>query len=325
MNRRVFLIGSIVGVFASSLPAEAQRVGKVYRVGMLLAGERPTQVQALRQGLQELGYTEGQNVVVEVRHADGRFERLPAIAAELVRLKVDVIVATGSEGVQAAKNATRTVPIVMTYVGDPIGRGFVTSLAHPGGNITGVANLGDELDTKRLELLTEAVPRLSRIAVLWNPPQPAHAAQLKNLEVAAQSLGVELQPVAVTVSEDLTDAFAAILRERTSAVTMLGSLLHSQNLMRIAELARKAKLPAISYNLRFPEVGGLMAYAGKEEDIFRRATIYVDRILKGARPADLPIEQATTFELVINLKTAKALGLTIPPSLLLRADQVIDP
>jgi putative ABC transport system substrate-binding protein len=324
MNRRVFLIGCTVGAFASSLPAEAQQVGKVYRVALLLAGERPTQVEALRQGLRELGYREGQDVVLEVRHADGRFERLPAIAAELVRLKVDVIVATGSEGVQAAKNATRTVPIVMTYVGDPVGRGFVTSLAHPGGNITGVANIGDELDTKRLELLKEVVPRLARIAVLWNPPQPAHAAQLKNLEIAARSLGVELQPIAVTVPEDLTDAFAAIVRKRASAVTMLGSLLHSQNLLRIAELARKAKLPAISYNLRFPEVGGLIAYAGREEDIFRRAAIYVDRILKSAQPADLPIEQATKFELIINMKTARTLGLTIPSSVLLRADRMVE-
>jgi ABC-type uncharacterized transport system substrate-binding protein len=314
---------ALLALLTAPLAAEGQPAGKVYRVGMLLAGERPAQIEALRQGLRELGYTEGQNVVVEVRHADGRFERLPAIAAELVRLKVDVIVATGSEGVQAAKNATDTVPIVMTYVGDPVDRGFAASLSRPGGNITGVANVGDELDTKRLQLLKEAVPRIARIAVLWNPPQPAHAAQLKNLEVAARSLGVELQLVAIRVQEDFAGAFAAIQRERTSAVTMLGSLLHSQNLVRIAELARKAKLPAISYNLRFPELGGLMAYAGKEEDIFRRAAIYVDRILRGARPADLPIEQATKFELIINLKTAKALGLTIPPSVLARADEII--
>jgi putative ABC transport system substrate-binding protein len=324
MNRRAFLIGSLVGMLASSVSAEAQQARKVYRVGMLLAGDRPSQVEALRQGLRELSYIEGQNIVVEVRHAEGRFERLAVIAAELVRLKVDVIVATGSEGVQAAKNATDTVPIVMTYVGDPVDRGFAASLASPGGNITGVANLGDELDIKRLELLKEVVPGIKRIAVLWNPPQPAHAAQLKNLEVAARSLGVELQPIAIRVQEDFVGAFAAILRERTSAVTMLGSLLHSQNLVRIAELAREAKLPAISYNLRFPELGGLMAYAGKEEDIFRRAAIYVDRILKGARPADLAIEQATKFELIINVGTARALGLTIPASLLLQADRVIE-
>jgi putative ABC transport system substrate-binding protein len=241
-----------------------------------------------------------------------------------VRLKVDVIVATGSEGVQAARNATPTVPIVMTYVGDPVDRGFVTSLARPGGNITGVANIGDELDAKRLELLKEVVPRLTRVSVLWNPPQPAHAAQLKNLQMAAGSLGVDLQPVAIRVSEDLPGAFKTVLREGASAVTMLGSLLHSQNLTPIAELARKVKLPTISYNLRFPELGGLMAYAGKEDDIFRRAAVYVDKIFKGAKPADLPVEQATKFELIINLKTAKALGLTIPPSLLARADQVIE-
>jgi putative ABC transport system substrate-binding protein len=324
MDRRAFVSAIALGLIVPPLASEAQPAGKVYRVGMLLAGERPTQVEALRQGLRELGYIDGENVVIEARHADGRFERLPAIAAELVRLKVDVIVATGSEGVQAAKNATHTVPIVMTYVGDPVGRGFVASVARPGGNITGVANLADELDTKRLELLKEVVPRIAHIAVLWNPPQPAHATQLKNLGVAAQSLGVRLQPVAVRVSEDLDGAFSAILRERAGAATMLGSLLHSQNLTRIAELARKAKVPTISYNLQFPRVGGFMAYAAKEEDIFRRASIYVARILKAARPADLPIEQPTKFELVINMKTAKTLGLTIPQSLLLRADQVIE-
>lgn len=324
MNRRVFVIGSGVGLIASSVLAEAQQARKVYRVGMLLAGDRPTQVQALRQALRELSYIEGQNIVIEVRHAGGRFERLPAVAAELVRLKVDVIVAAGSEGVQAAKNATRTIPIVMTYVGDPVDRGFAASLARPGGNITGVANIGDELDAKRLELLKEVVPQITRVAVLWNPPQPAHSTQLKNLERAARSLGVELQPVAIRVQEDFDRAFAAMVGARTSAVTMLGSLLHSENLLRIAELARNAKLPAISYNLRFPELGGLMAYAGKEDDIFGRAATYVDLILKGARPADLPIEQATKFELIINGRTARVLGLTIPPSLLLQADRLIE-
>jgi putative tryptophan/tyrosine transport system substrate-binding protein len=324
VDRRRFLVTSVAGALSVPLAAEAQQVGKVYRVGMLLAGERPIQVEALRQGLRELGYIEGQNVRIEVRHADGRFERLSVIAAELVRLKVDVIVGTGSEGVQAAKNATHVIPIVMTYVGDPVDRGFVESLARPGGNITGVANLGDELDIKRLELLKKVVPRIARVAVLWNPPQPAHATQLKNLELGARSLGVGLQPVAITRAEDLDGAFSAILRDRAGGVTMLGSLLHSQNLTRIAELARKAKVPTISYNLRFPEAGGFMAYAAKEEDIFRRAAIYVDRILKGDRAADLPVEGPTKFELIINLKTAKALGLTIPPSLLLRADQVIE-
>jgi putative ABC transport system substrate-binding protein len=322
MERRAFVAG-ILALLAAPLAAEAQQAAKVYRVGMLLAGERPTQVEGLRQGLREVGYIDGQNVVIEVRHAEGRFERLPAIAAELLRLKVDVIVATGSEGVQAAKDAAHTVPIVMTYVGDPVSRGFVASLARPGGNITGVANLGDELDTKRLELLKEVAPNIARIAVLWNPPQPAHATQLKNLEAGARLLGVQLQLVPVRVPEDLDGAFSTILRERAGAVTMLGSLLHSQNLMRIAELAHKAKVPTISYNLRFPGVGGFMAYAAAEEDIFRRAAVYVHRILQGAKPADLPIEQPTKFELVINLKTAKALGLTIPPSVLARADEII--
>jgi putative ABC transport system substrate-binding protein len=323
MDRRAFLAGS-AALLAAPLAAEAQQPGKVYRIGMLLAGDRPVQVEGLRQGLRERGYVEGQNVVIEVRHAGGRFERLPAIAAELMGLKVDVIVATGSEGVQAAKDAAPNVPIVMTYVGDPVNRGFVASLAQPGGNVTGVANLGDELDIKRLELLKEVVPRIARIAVLWNPPQPAHATQLKNLEGAARTLGVQLQPVPVRTSEDLEGAFSAILRERAGAVTMLGSLLHSQNLTRIAELARKANVPTISYNLLFPEVGGFIAYAAAERDIFGRAATYVDRILQGAKPGDLPIEQPTKFELILNLKTAKSLGVTIPRSVLLRADQVIE-
>jgi putative ABC transport system substrate-binding protein len=312
MNRRTFIV-TAAGVLAASLSAEAQQPGKVWRVGMLLAGERPSQVEALREGLRELGYNDGQNVVIEVRHADGRFERLPAAAGELVNRKIDVIVATGSEGVQAARTATHTIPIVMTYVGDPVSRGFVASRARPGGNVTGVANLADELDIKRLELLKEVVPKIARIAVLFNPPQPAHATQLRNLEVAAQSLSVRLQPVAVRGSADFDGAFSTILRERAGGVTMLGSLLHSGSLAQIAELALKGKVPAISYNLKLPTVGGLMAYASTEEDTYRRAALYVARILRGAKPADLPVEQPTKFELVINLKTAKALGLTIPP------------
>ena len=211
----------------------------------------------------------------------------------------------------------------MTYVGDPVSRGFVASLARPGGNITGVANLADELDIKRLELLKEVVPKIAHIAVLFNPPQPAHATQLRNLELAAQSLSVRLQPVAVRGSADLDGAFSTILRERAGGVTMLGSLLHSESLAQIAELALKGKVPAISYNLNFPTVGGLMAYASTEEDTYRRAALYVARILGGAKPADLPVEQPTKFELVINLKTAKASGLTIPPSVLARADEII--
>jgi ABC-type uncharacterized transport system substrate-binding protein len=312
MNRRTFIV-TAAGVLAASLSAEAQQPGKVWRVGMLLAGERPSQVEALREGLRELGYNDGQNVVIEVRHADGRFERLPAAAGELVNRKIDVIVATGSEGVQAARTATHTIPIVMTYVGDPVSRGFVASLARPGGNVTGVANLADELDIKRLELLKEVVPKIARIAVLFNPPQPAHATQLRNLEVAAQSLSVRLQPVAVRGSADFDGAFSTILRERAGGVTMLGSLLHSGSLAQIAELALKGKVPAISYNLKLPTVGGLMAYASTEEDTYRRAALYVARILRGAKPADLPVEQPTKFELVVNLKNAKALGLMIPP------------
>jgi ABC-type uncharacterized transport system substrate-binding protein len=239
-----------VSLAIAPLAVEAQPAGKVHRVGMMT--DRQDHIEALRQGLRELGWLEGQNFVIESRGVGGRFARLPEAAAELVRLKVDVIVCGGSESVQAAKAATRTIPIVMTFVGDPIGQGFIVSFARPGGTITGLSNLSHDLDTKRLELLKEVAPRITRIAVLWNPPQPAHAEALKNLEHAARALGVQLlQPIAMKGSEDLDGVFAAIRREGAGAVTMLGSGLHVANFKRIAELALKAKLPTgLGYSSR---------------------------------------------------------------------------
>jgi putative tryptophan/tyrosine transport system substrate-binding protein len=321
MDRRAFL--ATLGVLAARPAAEAQQPGKVYRVGLMI-GDVPARVEAFRAGLSALGWTEGQNIVLELRGSGGRFESHARMAADLVRLPVDVIVAGGSESVQAAREASASIPIVMTLVGDPVDRGFIASFTRPGGSITGLANLSVELDAKRLELLKELVPGLRRVAVLWNPPQPAHKTALARLDSAAKVLGIRLLPVAVNADKDLDPAFEAVRRERAAGVTMLGSTVHFANLERIAQSGIRAKVPVVSWTSTFTSAGGLLAYGPDENDLTRRAASYVDRILKGAKPADLPVEQPTKFELVINLKTAKALGLTIPPSLLQRADQVIE-
>jgi putative tryptophan/tyrosine transport system substrate-binding protein len=321
MERRAFLAGS-AALLAAPLAAEGQQAGKVYRVGLLTDSVQA--VENLREGLRELGYREGQSFLIEQRKTEGRFERLPAAVESLVRLPVDVIVAGGSESVRAARSATQTIPVVFTNVGDPIEQGFVASYAKPGGNITGVANMVAELTGKWLELLKEVRPSLTRVAVLWNPPQPAHQGLLRALESAAARLRLDAHRVSVRTSEELEAAFATIRGERVGGLTMLGSLLHFRSLRRIAAFAHETRLPAVAWTNTFPEAGGLMSYGVAEGHSYRRAATYVDKILKGAKPADLPVEQPTKFELVINLKTAKALGLTIPPSLLLRADQVIE-
>ncbi len=317
MRHAAIVASLVIGLLAAILAAETQ-AEKVYRIGVLRTGfPPPARDQALdvfRQGLRELGYVEGKNATLELRWAEARFDRFPALAVDLVRLRVDVIVASGSEAVQAAKNATRTIPIVMAFAGYPVELGFITSLARPGGNVTGLSNLNYELDLKRLELLKESVPQIARIAVLRNPPQPAHDPQLKNLELAARSLGIQLRPLAVRTSEDLDGAFSAIRREGAGAVTILPSAIHGQNARRIADLALKARLPTISWQREFPAVGGLMGYDANQTELTRRAATYVDRILKGANPAEMPVEQPTRFELVVNLKTAKTLGLTVPQS-----------
>jgi putative ABC transport system substrate-binding protein len=316
-----------LALVSAPLATHGQPSGKAHRLGVLRNGAPPpapdAQLEAFRRGLRELGWVEGKNVVLDLRWADGQVDRLPALAAELVRLRPDVIVAGGSEGVQAAREATATIPIVMMFIGYPIELGFIESLARPGGNVTGLSNLNFELDIKRLELLREIVPRVARLAILWNPMQPAHEGQLGHVERAARALGVEPRPIAVRSAGDLEGAFATMRRERVGAVTMLPSALHAQSFRRIADLALAARLPAASWQARFAEVGGLMAYGPDQNDMARRAATYVDRILKGARPGNLPVEQPTTFELVVNLRTAKALGLTIPRSVLVRADEVI--
>ena len=328
MDRRVFL-GALAGsvLLTAPFPAEAQQPGKVYRIGVLeqggLPGPNPV-YEAFRQQLHQLGYIEGQNIVFEYRPAEGRAERLPDFAAELVRLKVDVIVAGGTLGPQAAKHATGTIPIVLAAAGDPVGTGLVASLAKPGGNVTGLSNHSAELTGKRLQLTKEVVPGLSRVAVLWNAANPIAELVFKETEAAARTLGVQIQSLEVRSSDDFENALLAAVNGRAGALFVVDDPLVFRNRTRIAEFAARNRLPATAFYKQFAEAGGLMTFGASLADLYRRAAIFVDKILKGAKPADLPVEQPTKFELVINLKTAKALGLTIPPSLLQRADQVIE-
>jgi len=266
---------------------------------------------------------EGQNFAIEERWAEGRAERLPDLAADLVRLKVDVIVTGSTPGARAAKQATTKIPIIAVVVGDPVGTGLVASLARPGGNLTGLSDITVDLSAKRLELLKEVAPTASRVAVLWNPTHPTNPLQLRETQVAAQALGLTLQPVVVGSSDELERAFAAMMRERASALLVLAETLTLLHRRRLADLAAKNRLPAMYPFREQAEAGGLMSYGPSIPDMYRRAAVYVDKILKGAKPADLPVEQPTRFELVINLKTAKALRLTIPPSVLIRAEEVI--
>jgi putative ABC transport system substrate-binding protein len=311
-----------LSLLAAPLTAEAQEATHVYRIGLL--NSAPTsRVEAFRQSLRELGYVEGQNLVIESRYAEGSVERFPDLAAELVRLKVDVIVA-GGPAVRAAQHATRTIPIVMAGANDPVGEGFVASLAHPGGNITGLSLLGAELPGKRLEILKEMVPQNARIAVLANPAHPRYGSVMHNLMVAAQALGLHLHVVEIRRADELDTAFAAMTQARADALVVVddGVLLSSSLGGRIADLAATSRLPAMYIAKFHVEAGGLMSYGASFPDIWRRAATYVDKILKGAKPADLPIEQPIKFEFAINLKTAKALGITFPPTLLMQADEV---
>ncbi len=330
---RIRGVGPIVilalAILAAPFAAGAQQPGKVYRIGFL-SNAPPTAPEvsrnwgAFRQGLGERGWVEGQNFVMEHRWTAGRVERFPSLAAELVSLKVDVIIALSGPGAHAAKQATRAIPIVMLYGADPVGEGLVDSLARPGGNLTGLTYfVGPEIVGKHLELLKEAVPQVSRVAVLLNPASRGSPAFLRETQAAAQVLAVKLQLLEVRNPNELEGAFAAMTRERANALLVLPHPFTFVHARRIADLAAKSRLPAVYAFRESVEAGGLMAYAADAPDMFRRAAGYVDKILKGARPADLPVEQPTRFELVINLKTAKALGLTIPPSVLFRADQVI--
>ena len=315
-----------VVLLAVAVIAEAQQPAKIPRIGYL-GGTFPSidsaRYDAFRQGLRELGYMEGKNIVIERRHAEGKPDGERAFAAELVRLKVDVIVTGGSNPTRAAKEATATIPIVMTQDPDPIGNGFVASLARPGGNITGLSNLGPELSGKRLELLKEVVPRLTRVAVFGTSTFPGNAQILSETELAAGALRVQLQYLDVLGPKDVDTAFRAAIKGRADALLVLAGPVFTSQRTQLATLAVKNRLPAIYYSTEFVEDGGLMTYGANRADLARRAATYVDKILKGAKPADLPVEQPMKFEFIINLKAAKQIGLTIPPNVLVRADKVI--
>jgi len=306
--------------------AEAQQPGKVLRIGYL-AGTGPdaqsARIQAFRQGLRELGYVEGKNFVIESRYAEGKLDRLPALAADLVRLKVDIILSAGPTTTRLLKEATSTIPIVMAQDSDPVANGFVASLARPGGNITGLSTLAPEISGKRLELLKETVPRLSRVAVFGTSNYPGNAQSLREVELVAGAFGVKLQYLDVQSPKDIETAFRAAGKGRADAVLTLNSPILLSQRAQIAELAVKSRVPAI-YNVPdFVEAGGLMTYGVSFIDLYRRAATYVDKILKGRTPADLPVEQPMKFEFIVNLKAAKQIGLTIPPNVLVRAHRVI--
>jgi putative ABC transport system substrate-binding protein len=326
MHRRAFVEWT-VALLAAPLVAEAQEPGKIPRIGLL--GPRSSSdgapfFDAFRQGLRELGWVEGRNITLEYRFAEGRLDRLPDLAADLVRLKVDLILAASTPPALAAKSATRTIPIVMATSADPVGLGLVASLSRPGGNVTGLSfSVGLETVGKGLELLSETVPQVRRMAVLSNPGNPGNVLALKSVTATARSRGVELQLLEARGPSELERAFAAMARERVGALLVVPDSVLGFHRARLQELTAKARLPTMYGMREHAEVGGLMSYAVDLRESFRRAATYVDKILKGAKPGDLPVEQPTKFELVINLKTAKTLGLTIPPSVLARADEVI--
>jgi putative ABC transport system substrate-binding protein len=324
VERRAFVAGTL-GLLAAPLAAKAQLAGKVYRIGILPPGPIAPRMhlwKAFQDELRQLGYVEGQNITFVIRSPEEAGKPLAELAAELVSLRVDVIVTAGP-GTLAAKNATSTLPVVFTNHSDPVSVGVVASLARPGGNVTGVSLMAPELGGKRLQLLKEVVPRASRVAILWNPANPVLALLVRETEAAARTLGVPLQHLEIRAPEDIDHAFEAATRGLVSALTVVEDPLVLSQRARVVALAAESRLPAIYGFREVAEAGGLMSYAANLSDSYRRAATYVDKILKGAKPADLPVEQPTKFELVINLKTAKALGLTIPPSVLARADEVI--
>jgi putative ABC transport system substrate-binding protein len=325
MDRRGFIYTLAGGLLAAPLAAEAQQLEKRYRIGMLertSAAMNAANVNGFRQGLRELGYVDGEHFVIEYRSADGRDERFPDLATELVRLKVHLILTRGTPAALAARNATATVPVVFTGVGDPVGQGLVASLARPGRNITGLSAAVTEIYPKRVQLLRELVPRAARIAALFNMSNPALPPQWREVEMAARSLGVEPHLLDVRKAEDLAPAFDAAIRQRADALIVGLDTLTQANQQVIVELAAKRRLPAIYASMEF--AGGLVVYGVNYPEMYRHAASFAHKIFKGAKPADLPVEEPTRVELVINLKTAKALGLTIPQAVLFRADQVIE-
>jgi putative ABC transport system substrate-binding protein len=326
MRKRVICFALSAMLFTVYVPAEAQQPAKIPRIGFLgftsLSGIA-ARIEAFRQGLRELGYVDGKNIVIEYRSAEGKLDRLSELAAELVRFKVDVIVTSGPSVTRAVKEATTTIPIVMGFDTDPVGNGFVASLARPGGNITGLSVVSPELSGKQLELLKEIVPKLSRVAVLGTSTNPGNSQALKETELAAGAYTVQLQNLDLLSPKDIETAFRDASKGRAGAVLVLASPIIESHRTQIADLAAKNRLPAIYYAPEFVEAGGLMSYGTSFADLFRRAATYVDKILKGAKPGDLPVEQPKKFEFIINLKTAKQIGLTIPPNVLARADKVI--
>jgi putative tryptophan/tyrosine transport system substrate-binding protein len=327
MQHKIITLALCTILLALYLPVWAQQPTKIARIGYLTGSSLSSQApnsEAFRQGLRELGYIEGKNIVIEWRSAEGNRDRQRALAAELVRLKVDVIVASSGGDTRAAKEATATIPIVMTQSDDPVASGFVASLARPGGNITGLSTLSPETSGKRLELLKETVPKLSRVAVFGSSNSPGNAQVLKEIEIAAGALGVTLQYLDVLTAKDIEPAFRAAVKARADAVLeIISGSIRSDRRKELAELAVKNRLPVMRERADHVEAGGLMSYGVHLPDLSRRAAVYVDKILKGAKPADLPVEQPTKFEFIINLKAAKQIGLTIPPNVLARADKVI--
>jgi ABC-type uncharacterized transport system substrate-binding protein len=320
MDRRGFLLTSLAGALLASLSVDAQSPTKIARIGVL-ATEFP---EALRQSLRDLGYIEGRNVVFEIRETQGRADRVNDLAVELTRRKVDVLVGTNPAAVFGARRATSTIPIVMVYTPDPVELGLVASLARPGGNITGVTSLSIDVSVKQIQLLTEAVPRASQIAMLWNPDSPWHPLVVKRLRDRQRELGVPLQTLQIRGPEEFDAAFQTLVRDRAGAALALADPVTFAHRKRLADLATRHRIPLMGGLRAYTEAGCLMSYWADESELYRRAATYVDRILKGASPSGLPIEQPTTYQLIINLKTAKALGLTVSPSLLARADQVIE-
>jgi putative ABC transport system substrate-binding protein len=324
-RRGTIVVVLALAVFVAPLAADAQQPAKVARIGVLgqpTASTYATRIEAFKRGLRELGYVEGQNLAIEYRWAEAKYERLPGLAAELVHLGVDVIVTHGTAGTRAAQQATTTIPIVMVTSGDPIGTGLIASLPRPGGNITGSTILAPEINAKRLELLKEAVPRIRRAGALMNPSTPVSDVVFKQMELTARSLGIELRRALVRRGDELDSTFSGLVKARSDGLVIEDDAFLASQATRIADLAAKNRLPTAA-SLDHAQTGNFLSYGASFADLWRRAAIFVDKILKGAKPADLPVEQPTRFTLVINLKTAKALGLTIPRSVLIRADRVI--
>jgi putative tryptophan/tyrosine transport system substrate-binding protein len=323
MQRRRFI--TLIGGVAAAWPlaARAQQPKKIPRIGVLWPNP-PATFEFMRQGLKDFGYVEGQNIGFEFRWAEGKLDQLPALAADLVRLQVDVIVALAPQATLAAKQATQTIPIVFVAMGDPLASGVVESLARPGANLTGTTRMISEMSAKHVELLKEAVPSLAKLAILWNPTNSSHRPALQAVDAAARSLSLHVQPLEVRTPADLDGVFEAIIREKADGILFIADPIFFIQLKRMTDFVASSRLPAIANFTEFPKLGGLMGYAPSIPNEFRHAASLIDKILKGAKPADLPVEQPTRFELVINLKTAKALGVEVPPILLARADEVIE-